>query len=651
MNYTWKTVYGDQRLVDLARELRGKSADSEEEEENGDDYSDDDDNDSDDHEFINDDEEEGDDDNDEEEDSSSSEEEEVKESKFDKRWNDKYKQLKEYKAQNGHCNVPRVYEPNKALGTWVYKQRQEYRKMSEGLYSWITQERVEKLENIGFSWVVLRSNDTWNESLKKLKEFKAQNGHCNVPQGYEANKALGKWVSAQRQSYILKSKGLQSWLTEERVEKLNNIGFVWAPKKDTWHKRLEQLKEFKAKHGHCNVPQGYKSNKSLAIWLEHQRFQHKLMSKGAHSNMTEYRVEKLESIGILWNPNVDIWNDRYKQVKEFKAKNGHCNVPREYAQNKTLGSWVHRQRTEYSLMKKGLQSKMTEDRVEKLENIGFVWSTKKDTWKERYEELKEYHAQQGHCNVPSNYEPNKTLGNWVGSQRAHYRLMCEGLKSSMTEERVEKLENIGFEWKLRKNVQKNTSWDERLRQLKNFKAQYGHCNVSANNKLYKSLGIWVGTQRSQYKQFHRAPSDIIRERIAILESMGFVWTPMKDTWKERFEDLKIFKAQFGHCNVPGIYEPNKSLGKWVNKQRVQYRLMCEDAHSNMTRERVKTLESIGFEWSLKNKRISHKNATVKKHSKKSIVSKNNTVKRSSKKRIARKNATVGRRSKRLKSKK
>ncbi|GFH61991.1 hypothetical protein CTEN210_18467 [Chaetoceros tenuissimus] len=592
MNYTWKTVYGDQRLVDLARELRGESADSSEEEEvNDNDDNSDDSNDSDDYEFVNEEDEDDNDNEEEEEDASSSEEEEVKESKFDKRWNDKYKQLKEYKAQHGDCDVPTVYKPNKALGKWVYKQRQEYRKMSEGLYSPMTQERVEKLENIGFSWVVLPSKDAWNERFEELKKFQAQTGHCTVPR--QSNKTLGAWVRRQRCDYNL-SKSL---MTEERIEKLESIGFSWAPAEDTWNERFEKLKEFKTQQGHCNVPHKYQLNKALGYWVNNQREQYKLLSKGKKSSMTEQRVKKLENIGFMWNRLKDTWNERYEELKEYKLQYGNCNVPFNYELSKALGGWVIEQRQQYRKMSEGVYSFMTQERVAKLETLGFSWVLRsKDTWNERFEELKEFKAQQGHFNVPNKYDANKALGNWVQMQRQQYKRLSNGLKSTMTQERVEKLESIGFVWN-----HLNDTWEERYKQLTLYQSQNGHCNVSRANK---SLCGWATSQREQYRKMSSGlKSQMTQERVEKLESLGFEWTPTEDAWNERFEELKEFKAQQGHCNVPHRYEPNKGLGIWVGTQRNQYKLMSNGSKSTMTQERVAKLESLGFVWNRSRDRL------------------------------------------------
>ncbi|GFH61995.1 hypothetical protein CTEN210_18471 [Chaetoceros tenuissimus] len=100
-------------------------------------------------------------------------------------------------------------------------------------------------------------------------------------------------------------------------------------------------------------------------------------------------------------------------------------------------------------MVEGVHSQMTEERIEKLESIGFEWALR-SKWNDRFEKLKEFKTQQGHCNVPREHEPIKSLGNWVHQQRTEYKLMLEGAKSQMTEERVEKLESLGFEWRILK---------------------------------------------------------------------------------------------------------------------------------------------------------------------------------------------------------
>lgn len=47
--------------------------------------------------------------------------------------------------------------------------------------------------------------------------------------------------------------------------------------------------------------------------------------------------------------------------------------------------------------------------------------------------------------------------------------------------------------------------------------------------------------------------------------------PRSMDWDQYYEELKAFKARFGHCNVPRGYKENKKLGRWVDKQRSSYK--------------------------------------------------------------------------------
>src|SRR5256885_12848299 len=40
---------------------------------------------------------------------------------------------------------------------------------------------------------------SWERRFEELKAFKARHGHCHVPHIYPENRALGRWVSKQRQ--------------------------------------------------------------------------------------------------------------------------------------------------------------------------------------------------------------------------------------------------------------------------------------------------------------------------------------------------------------------------------------------------------------------------------------------------------------------
>lgn len=68
-------------------------------------------------------------------------------------------------------------------------------------------------------------------------------------------------------------------------------------------------------------------------------------------------------------------------------------------------------------------------------------------------------------------------------------------------------------------------------------------------------------------------------------------------WDIRFKELTAFKLKHGHCNVPQKYPPNKSLGIWVNKQRMEYNKRIDGKKkSSLNDTRLEQLQSLGFRW-------------------------------------------------------
>eukprot|EP00957_Ditylum_brightwellii_P094973 7232422-Ditylum_brightwellii.AAC.1 len=103
-------------------------------------------------------------------------------------------------------------------------------------------------------------------------------------------------------------------------------------------------------------------------------------------------------------------------------------------------------------------------------------------------------------------------------------------------------------------------WEKMFDELKTFKEQNGHCNVSTNDAQKKSLGKWVSYQRT-------SKNALRSDRLQRLNSIGFVWDPQHQSWNEKFNQLCLYKAQNGHSNVSRNDEQNKCLGRWVSKQR------------------------------------------------------------------------------------
>jgi hypothetical protein len=142
------------------------------------------------------------------------------------------------------------------------------------------------------------------------------------------------------------------------------------------------------------------------------------------------------------------WEKRFAELLEFRSKHGHCEVPQNYKENTSLGIWVNKQRMEQKLRIEGKNSSLNDARLQRLESVGFRWAKRKGqvSWDEKYEELKAYKRKYGNCHVPTKYKENTALGRWVSTQRAEYKKYCEGEKSNMTADKIRRLESIGFAW-------------------------------------------------------------------------------------------------------------------------------------------------------------------------------------------------------------
>jgi len=150
-----------------------------------------------------------------------------------------------------------------------------------------------------------------------------------------------------------------------------------------WLDRYEALKEYKEKFGDSMVSQTG-PYPVLGRWVNKQRDFYRLYQAGKRTTLTEKRIDLLKEVGFVWDAsarkesifkrNDASWLKQYELLKAYKDANGNCHVPRKFkADNMPLGEWVHKQRQQYSLMKKGKYSTLSAMRIEKLNELNFHW--------------------------------------------------------------------------------------------------------------------------------------------------------------------------------------------------------------------------------------------------------------------------------------
>ena len=89
-------------------------------------------------------------------------------------------------------------------------------------------------------------------------------------------------------------------MTADRIRILESHGFMWDTQEATWRGRLEQLKRFRDRFGHCNVPVEWDEDPSLYHWVCFQCKQYRKVVNGRDTNLTPVRIRLLSEIGFTW---------------------------------------------------------------------------------------------------------------------------------------------------------------------------------------------------------------------------------------------------------------------------------------------------------------------------------------------------------------
>ena len=188
--------------------------------------------------------------------------------------------------------------------------------------------------------------------------------------------------------------------------------------------------------------------------------------------------------------------------------------------------------------------------------------------------LTEFKRVHGHCNVPKRWSKNPKLGYWVVAQRQEMK------KGLLSEERIQLLNEIGFEWDLQDPI-----WEEMFLALAEFIKIHGHCNVPGDWPENPQLSNWVSAQRRLWKE-----GQLNQNHIRRLNKMGFEWDLQDAIWSEMFLALVDFKKVAGDFRVPSYWPEKPQLRKWVSTQRELWK------KGVLSRDRVRRLEKIGLPW-------------------------------------------------------
>lgn len=295
-----------------------------------------------------------------------------------------------------------------------------------------------------------------------------------------------------------------------------------------WDEHYAELQEYVSQYGHAEVPI---SHETLGRWVANQRQAYKLFhTPSKHSSMTNERIAALSALKFKWEIQSK-WQNRLEELISYKEKYGDCFVPYSFSESPQLGRWVSHQRLDYSYYLQGKKSSMTAERIKALTSIGFEFSTDSKKNQEKLKIVSTHSLKLSNQDI-HNHE-------FSASQRSHEvaststQMIGPKSKSQISNRNKEKCEN-----QVLPHVER---WNERYQELIDYMQRHGDCLVPQKYKINPKLGLWVKSQRRQFKLFQQngsKESSMTRDRIKKLSEIGFVWdAKASSTYIKEIEDF------------------------------------------------------------------------------------------------------------------
>lgn len=436
----------------------------------------------------------------------------------------------------------------------------------------------------------------WEAFYSAAEAAVKKEGTLNLPYHYvtEDGLPLGRWLETQRQIRAGQRPGR---LDADRIARLDKLGIEWKQRSElAWERAFASAKKYRDDHGNLLVPVRYRDRNGFALgeWIVYNR------QRYVGGNLSRARIERLESIGMVWNASTDLWEQSYAAAARYYLEHQNLEAPIKYItpDGFALGVWLSSQRSAYK------NGDLTPEQIERLEAIGINWTNRNvRKWQENFEAAKKYAAQFGNLEVPSNYvtPDGILLGKWIARQRYAWQ-NPDHSSARVTPERKAQLDAIGMIW------DKYDPWQERYDLAKQYLAEHGDLEVPLN---YKSEnGIWLGSWLYRQRQYRRTGDPRLaehhrRELDELLKNEKPRPQPAvrrgkeslrEKNWEHNFQEACCYAEEHGDLLIPSNYVSANGvrLGVWMSNLRAARKARPDSFQ--VTPEHVERLDSIGMEW-------------------------------------------------------
>lgn len=483
---------------------------------------------------------------------------------------------------------------------WVGRQR-ILRKQGK-----LSKQRIALLDRHNFVWDLLKAR--WLEKLELYKNYRKNHRDPHMPPNETQWRALAIWLQNQRRR--LRQRKMAPW----RKAALDKLGWVRDLRQAEWFEWFEKARQFRKAHGHLEP--GEKDNGPLFHWLARQR----------KASLTQTQRTRLDSIGMRWAARKNRFQERLDAFRPLLKKKK--NSSRKRALPSRIRKWLGYVRRKYQ------QHQLRPEQIRQLTDLGVPLDYRRWQWNAMFEKARQFAQKTGH--LKPTQVPHPGLHNWLKKQRMR--------REQLTCRQIRALNKIGMDWEAPKST-----FQERMEEYERFRKEHDTPHVRTTNPRWRPLGIWISDMRVMKRKGHLPPEQekIMRSKGIVfdlkadywnrlyamarthfekhshlrvngevqpqlaswikrlrdnkdqltehqrrsLEKIGMIWKPYEQGFQERLDQLRAYKAKFGHATPQSNDPAFNHLGAWLARRRTDFR------KGRLRVDQRKALEEIGILWS------------------------------------------------------
>ncbi|MGW0708928.1 Helicase associated domain protein [Streptomyces sp. NPDC002643] len=238
---------------------------------------------------------------------------------------------------------------------------------------------------------VRAATSVWPEYLQAAEIYRAEHGDLLVHEDYRTptRLGLGRWIA-----YLRKLRQLNK-LSPSQIKEWDALGMTWSVPDQKLQKLIHELREFKKKYGHLDVPKTYTVKRGDREYTL-GNICASLRTSYRYGQVPDAKVAALNAEGFIWDRAKYIWNQFVSDCREFMIWNGHLDIPQQYIlRGRRIGQQVAGFRHN--------PDRLTPEQRRVLDRMGFVWDSLQYRWDLHIKAVTKFKAEHGHLNIPSSY--------------------------------------------------------------------------------------------------------------------------------------------------------------------------------------------------------------------------------------------------------